>query len=67
MLSVIKEFQARVERESEQKLKVVRTNNGGEFRGQFEQYCKSCGIKMLNTVVVISNSTRFNHLVNHVT
>ena len=41
LLSVFKEFHARAERESGQKLKVVRIDNGGEFRGQFEMYCKT--------------------------
>ena len=33
VLSFFKEFQGRVERESGQKLNVVRTDNGGEYRG----------------------------------
>ena len=33
VLSFFKEFQARAERESGQKLNVVRTDNGGEYRG----------------------------------
>ena len=32
MLSVFKELHARVERESGQKLKAVRADNGGEYR-----------------------------------
>ena len=39
VLSIFKEFQARAEREYGQKLKVVRTDNGGEYREQFEEYC----------------------------
>jgi transposase InsO family protein len=50
VLSVFKEFHARVERESGQKLKAVRTDNGGEYRGQFEMYCKIQGIKLQYTV-----------------
>ena len=46
VLSVFKEFQAKAERESRRKLKVVRTDNGGEYRGQFEEYCKTQGIKL---------------------
>ena len=46
VLSVFKEFHARAERESGQKLKDVRTDNGGEYRGQFELYCKTQGIKL---------------------
>ena len=33
VLSVFKKFHARVERESGQKLKVIRIDNGGEYRG----------------------------------
>ena len=40
VLSVFKELHARVERESGRKLKVVRADNGGEYRGQFEEYCE---------------------------
>ncbi|KAI4352915.1 hypothetical protein L6164_007122 [Bauhinia variegata] len=32
------------------KLKCVRANNGGEYRGPFEQYCKDHGIKLKKTV-----------------
>ena len=39
VLSVFKEFQARAERESKQKLKVVKTDNRSEYHGQFEEYC----------------------------
>ena len=46
VLSLLKEFQARAERESSRKLKVVRTDNGGEYRGQFEEYCKAQGIRI---------------------
>ena len=33
VLSIFKEFQARIERESGKKLKVVRTNNKGQYIG----------------------------------
>ena len=36
VLSVFKELHARVERESERKLKAVRANNGGEYRGSLK-------------------------------
>ena len=39
VLSIFKEFQARTKRESEQKLKAIRIDNGSEYRGQFEEYC----------------------------
>ena len=44
VLGVFKEFQARVEREINRKLKAVWTDNGGEYRGQFEEYCQMQGI-----------------------
>jgi hypothetical protein len=41
-----KEFKAMVENQSEKKIKVLRTDNGGEFRGnEFEELCKKCGIE----------------------
>ena len=49
--SVFKELHARVERESGQKLKAVRANNGGEYRGQFEEYYRSKGIQLEFTVL----------------
>ena len=49
-MSVFKEFQARAERESRRKLKVVRTDNGSEYRGHFEEYCKCQGIQIEYTV-----------------
>ena len=45
-MSVFKEFLDRIEREFGQKLKVVQTNNGGEYRRQFEEYCQSQGIRL---------------------
>ena len=40
-----KEFKALVENQSEKKIKVLRTDNGGEFCGnEFEDFCKKCGI-----------------------
>ena len=44
VLSVFKELHARVERETGRKLKAVRADNGGEYRGKFEKYCESKGI-----------------------
>ena len=46
VLSFFKEFQARAKRESSQKLKVVRTDNSGEYRGHFEEYCKAQSIRI---------------------
>lgn len=52
VLSSFKEFQARVEREIGRKLKCVRSDdNGGEYRGPFENYYKNEGIKLEKTVL----------------
>jgi hypothetical protein len=40
-----KEFKALVENQTEKQIKVLRTDNGGEFCGnEFEEFCKKCGI-----------------------
>jgi len=66
VLLKFQEFQARVERETGKKLKCVRSDNGGEYRGLFENYCKAQGIKLekivpktpqLNRVAEIMNRT----------
>eukprot|EP00253_Pinus_taeda_P025361 PITA_25361 len=45
-----KEFKALVENQIEKKIKVMRTNNGGEFRSkEFEEFCKKCGIAWQKT------------------
>ena len=49
-MSFFKEFQARAERESGRRLKVVCTDNGGKYRGKFEEYCKAQGIQIEYTV-----------------
>ena len=46
VLSVFKEFDARVERETDRKLKVIRADNGSEHRGQFEEHCQLKGIQL---------------------
>ena len=51
VMSVFKEFHAKAQRESGQKLKVVRKNNAGEYRGQFEMYCKTQCIKLEYTMI----------------
>ncbi len=38
VLEAFKEFHAQVERETGRKLKCVRSDNGGEYRGPFEAY-----------------------------
>ena len=50
VLSVFKELHARVERESGRKLKVVREDNEVEYWVQFEEYCRSKGIRLEVTV-----------------
>ena len=45
-----KEFKALVENQTEKKIKVLRTDNDGEFWGnEFEEFCKKCGIERQNT------------------
>jgi transposase InsO family protein len=45
-----KEFKALVENQTEKKIKVLRTDNGGEFcRNEFEEFCKKCGISRQKT------------------
>ena len=45
-----KEFKALVENQTEKKIKVLRTDNGGEFcKKEFEEFCKKCGIARQKT------------------
>ncbi|CAL1406718.1 unnamed protein product [Linum trigynum] len=44
-LDVFKQFLALVERETRKKLKCIRTDNGGEYRGPFATFCKEHGIR----------------------
>jgi transposase InsO family protein len=45
-----KEFKALVENQIEKIIKVLRTDNGGEFCGnEFEEFCKKCGIERKKT------------------
>ena len=45
-----KEFKALVENQTEKKIKVLRTDNGGEFCSkEFEEFCKKCGIARQKT------------------
>ena len=44
VLDAFKELHVRIERETWRKLKVVRADNGGEYRGSFETYYKLHGI-----------------------
>ena len=45
VLQAFKEFHASVERATGRKLKCLRTDNGGEYLGPFEHYCKTHGIR----------------------
>ena len=40
VLDSLKEHHVRLERETCRKLKAIRADNGGEYRGPFESYCK---------------------------
>jgi hypothetical protein len=50
VMNVFKIFHMKVERETMRHLKCVRVDNGGEYRGLFEDYCKSHGIRLEKTV-----------------
>jgi hypothetical protein len=45
-----KEFHAKVERETGRKLKCIRSDNVGEYRGPFEMNCRLYGIQQQNIV-----------------
>ena len=49
VLDAFKEFHALVERETGRKIKSIRSDNGGEYRGPFEAYCKKYGIRLEKT------------------
>jgi transposase InsO family protein len=45
-----KEFKALVENHTEKKIKVLRTDNGGELcENEFEEFCKKCSIERQKT------------------
>lgn len=50
VLDVFKVFHMKVERETGRQLKCVRANNVGEYRGSFEEYCRSHSIRLVKTV-----------------
>ena len=50
VLEVFKELHTKVERETGRQLKSVRADNGGEYRGPFEEYCRKFGIRLEKTV-----------------
>jgi len=49
VLDVFKDFYVRVERETGRKLKCIRADNDGKYRGPFEKYCREHGIKLEKT------------------
>jgi hypothetical protein len=50
VLDVFKDFHVGVVRETTRKLKCIRADNDGEYRGPFEKYCREHGIKLEKTV-----------------
>ena len=46
VLDAFKDFHVKVERQIGKQLKSARANNGGEYKGPFEQYCGSHGIRL---------------------
>ena len=51
VVGVFNEFHVRVERETDQKLKCIRSGNGGEYMGSFNVYCRHHGIHHEVTVL----------------
>ncbi|RVX00702.1 Retrovirus-related Pol polyprotein from transposon TNT 1-94 [Vitis vinifera] len=49
VLDVFKQFHALVERQSGEKLKCIRTDNGGEYSGPFDEYCRQHDIRHQKT------------------
>ena len=45
VLNVFKQFHALVERQTGLKLKYIRTDNGGEYTGPFDDYCREQDIR----------------------
>jgi len=68
VLDMFKHLHASVERETCRLLKCVRANNGGEYRGPFENYCKDHDIKLEKTVPKTPQHNgvveRINHTIN---
>lgn len=49
VLLVFKEFHALVERDTGKKLRCLKADNGGEYCGTFEAYCKMYSTRMMKT------------------
>ena len=77
VLDAFKELHARIERETRRKLKAVRADNGSEYRGPYESYCKLYGIRHEKTVLktlqqngvaermIITNEERIRCMLSH--
>ena len=50
VLDIFKDFHVKVERETGRQLKCIRADNGGEYRGPFEAYCRNQGIRLEKSV-----------------
>lgn len=50
VLNVFREFHVMVERETGRSLKCIRSDNGGEYIGPFDEYCRAHGIRHERTV-----------------
>ena len=60
-----KEFKALVENQAEKKIKVLRTDNGGEFCGnEFEEFYKKCGIERKKTTPYTPQHSSFQKRMN---
>jgi transposase InsO family protein len=58
VFSKFKEFKALIENLSEKKIKILRTDNGGEYTSkEFVNFCKDVGIKILNKTVSLNGRT----------
>ena len=68
MLDVFKHFHASVESETGRRLKCIRANNGGEYWGPFEQYCREHGIRLEKSIPKTPQhngvAERMNHTIN---
>ena len=46
VLDIFKDFHVKVKRQTGKQFKSVKVDNSGEYKGPFEQYCRSHGIKL---------------------
>ncbi|KAF3670456.1 putative acetylajmalan esterase-like [Capsicum annuum] len=49
VLDVFRDFQALVKRQTEKKLKYIRSDNGGKYIGPFDRYCREQGPQTMRT------------------